>query len=765
MLEGTKQYRVPLYQRTYSWSEQQCKRLWEDIKKLADDRRADPAATHFIGSVVLAPSPEIGPVGVQEFLVVDGQQRLTTLSILLCAIRDHRAGTEDPMHRGRIEQLYLINQFESDPHRLKLVPTQADRDAYLACVESAPHAGDNVYRIFESLNNTGLQLTQADLLRNYLFMRLPTRGETVYESLWFPLQDALDRNDRDRKNLELLFWLDLVQRDGRAKQTDIYAAHQQRLNAMRGEAEIEAEVRRFSRLGALLKIILHPESEPDLEVRRRLTRLHAWGATTVYPLLLHLLDRRAQGTATAGQIIAAMRYVESFFVRRLVIGRATANLNRILMSIVTEMDPKLPVDEAVRAYLSTGRKHYATDAQVRSSTRTIPFLLNGRAHQRNLVLQWLEEAHRSKEPVAADSLSIEHVLPQTPTAQWRQMLNDDLGPDENFTDVHESLVHTIGNLTLTGYNSELGNKPFDAKKAALARSPIVLNRDIARQERWRRPEIQARSEALAEQIISLWPGPAETSRDHDSDVPWDVMNRALAELPARIVDHVRRRGRADRQPPGAGRDAAGEPPGAERTPGAADRRHRLAKLPLARSGPYRRPARPAAGRRGRVRRQRARRPGAADSAGRAGPARRAQHRRPAPPPVAADQRGARRTLQHAGGTAAGSAGGRRRAGCPRRLDRAGRQPALRHRRRGVVLSHRPRQGPPARQHLAGDDLSERQVRDRLPALQEPGAVRRHGAACGVPATAQQNPRGEHRGGPDRAPAGFPAAGARRPGGP
>ncbi|MFV2022378.1 GmrSD restriction endonuclease domain-containing protein [Micromonospora sp. LOL_023] len=581
LLEGTKQYRVPLYQRTYSWSEQQCKRLWEDIEKLADDRRADPAATHFIGSVVLAPSPEIGPVGVQEFLVVDGQQRLTTLSILLCAIRDHRAETEDPKHRGRIEQLYLINQFESDPHRLKLVPTQADRGAYLACVESTPQvggrdhvgsaydffvsrlreyddvgntldiarienavitglalvavtaqAGDNVYRIFESLNNTGLQLTQADLLRNYLFMRLPTRGETVYESLWFPLQDALDRNDRDRRNLELLFWLDLVQRDGRAKQTDIYAAHQKRLNAMRGEAEIEAEVRRFSRLGALLKIILHPESEPDLEVRRRLTRLHAWGATTVYPLLLHLLDRRAQGTATAGQIIAAMRYVESFFVRRLVIGRATANLNRILMSIVTEMDPKLPVDEAVRAYLSTGRKHYATDAQVRSLTRTIPFFLNGRAHQRNLVLQWLEEAHRSKEPVAADSLSIEHVLPQTPTAQWRQMLNDDLGPDENFTDLHESLVHTIGNLTLTGYNSELGNKPFDAKKAALARSPIVLNRDIARQERWGRPEIQARSEALAEQIISLWPGPAETSRDHDSDVPWDVMNRALAELPA-----------------------------------------------------------------------------------------------------------------------------------------------------------------------------------------------------------------------------------------
>src|SRR3954454_1170006 len=138
LLEGSKQYQVPLYQRTYSWTNEQLRRLWEDIVQLAADRVDNPELTHFIGSLVLAPSPANGPAGVQEFLVIDGQQRLTTLSILLCAIRDHRAATESPEHRDRINQQYLINRWKPEQHRLKLVPTQADRGSYLACLDSAP---------------------------------------------------------------------------------------------------------------------------------------------------------------------------------------------------------------------------------------------------------------------------------------------------------------------------------------------------------------------------------------------------------------------------------------------------------------------------------------------------------------------------------------------------------------------------------------------------------------------------------------------------
>lgn len=189
----------------------------------------------------------------------------------------------------------------------------------LALVSVTAQRGDNAHRIFESLNNTGMRLTQGDLLRNYLFMRLPTRGEAVYQALWLPLQELLTSSE-----LEQLFWLDLVQRDPRVKQTDIYTAQQARLDKLTSEADLEAEIERFAGLGELLKTLLNPAREPDPEVRLRLERLSAWGTTTVYPLLLNLLDRREQGSASSAEIARTMLYVESFFVRRLVTGRATS---------------------------------------------------------------------------------------------------------------------------------------------------------------------------------------------------------------------------------------------------------------------------------------------------------------------------------------------------------------------------------------------------------------------------------------------------------
>lgn len=578
LLEGSKQYQVPLYQRTYSWTTRQLQRLWEDIEKLAQDRRDSPHATHFIGSLVLAPSPSNGPAGVQEFLVVDGQQRLTTLSVLLCALRDHRAATESPEHRERIDQQYLTNKWKPQRHRLKLLPTQADRSSYLACLDATPQAGggdpvgtayrffkaklvsaddpddsadveqledaiisglalvsviaqpgDNAHRIFESLNNTGLRLTQGDLLRNYLFMRLPTRGEAVYHGLWLPLQSLLSTS-----NLELLFWLDLVHRDPRVKQTDTYAGQQARLDRLQTEAEIEAELERFAGLGQLLATVLDPAPEANTTVRHRLKRLNAWGTTTVYPLLLHLLDRREQGTATSDQIAAAMLYVESFFVRRLLIGRATAGVNRILLGIVKEMDQQIPLDDAVRHYLSAGRKYYATDADVRAAIPSTPYYLNGRPNQRALVLRWLEESYGSKEPVDPATLTIEHVMPQTLSAAWQQALaeTEDLLAGEHIRQAHEALVHTLGNLTLTGYNSTLSNSGFDVKKAKLQASGLVMNQEIAQQPRWGRPQILARAAALAERIVSNWPGPAKVDGEDSAGPAWDTMAAALAELPA-----------------------------------------------------------------------------------------------------------------------------------------------------------------------------------------------------------------------------------------
>ncbi|MTB73261.1 DUF262 domain-containing protein [Arsenicicoccus sp. MKL-02] len=120
ILEGTKQYHVPLYQRTYSWGRKELGRLFDDVVSLAVDRASDAAVTHFIGSIVLAPTPSNGPAGVQEYLVVDGQQRLTTLSLLLAAIRDHRRETEGELHFERINEKFLINKYEANSQRVRV---------------------------------------------------------------------------------------------------------------------------------------------------------------------------------------------------------------------------------------------------------------------------------------------------------------------------------------------------------------------------------------------------------------------------------------------------------------------------------------------------------------------------------------------------------------------------------------------------------------------------------------------------------------------
>ncbi|WP_420121764.1 GmrSD restriction endonuclease domain-containing protein [Nakamurella sp.] len=575
LLEGTKQYQVPLYQRTYSWSTAQLARLWDDIAKLAEDRVDTPGATHFVGSLVLAPSPSIGPTGVQRFLVVDGQQRMTTLSLLLCAVRDHRATTEDSEHRDRINELYLQNKWKPENQKLKFVPTQADRPAYEACLYSTPQAGgtdpvgaayryfrtqleqaddpddpfdieriedavisglalvavtaqhgDNVHRIFESLNNTGLRLTQGDLLRNYLFMRMPTRAENVYHTLWLPLQDMFTA-----EQLEQLFWIDLVHDDPKTKQTDVYARHQVRLDRLADEAQIEDEVRRLGVLGSLYKTILDPTRESDADVRHRLVRLAEWGSTTVHPLTLHLLHLRERKEATSEQVAAALLIVESFLVRRLITGWATGNLNRILLSAPQEMDRRLPVDQAVHRFLSIGRKHFATNRQLAEAIGSRPFYLSGRAGQRFLVLAWLEESYASKEPVGLKNLTIEHVLPQKLTAAGEKELALDLADGEDVGLVHESLVHTLGNLTLTGYNQSLSNSPFGIKREKLAASGLAMNKEIAAQDRWGRTEILDRGRRLAERIATIWPGPLDVA-DDDAGIRWDLVNRALRELPA-----------------------------------------------------------------------------------------------------------------------------------------------------------------------------------------------------------------------------------------
>ncbi|MBK0371487.1 DUF262 domain-containing protein [Streptomyces sp. RB110-1] len=580
LIQGrAQQFQVPLYQRTYSWTEKQLRQLWTDILEQAELLESgEKASTHFLGSVVLAPSPQ-NEATFPRWLVVDGQQRLTTLSLALAAIRDHIADGE-PDEAERIDEEYLINKRKNGSDRFRLLPTQADRAQFAAyvrgplseqaadgavaaaygffrrkLVEAADPAApqdvlrieeaitsrltlvavtaeraDNVHRIFESLNNTGLKLSQADLLRNYLFMRLPTRGERIYETYWLPLQDSLSNDE-----LEQLMWLQLVlDGDDRVRRQDLYAAQQQRFE--RGEvseAEIEAYIKELYRRGALFRRLLHPEVEPNAAVRAHLHRLDTWQAQVTYPALMLLLDRRECRDLNSADTARAMSYIESFLVRRMMCRVPTNNLNRIFQAVPGQLPLDMPVADGLHQLLSAENRFWPDDDELREKVRTAPFYKFGRGHQRKMVLQRLEESYEHPEPVdfATAQLTIEHVMPQSPGDEWLRILSQDVVDGESAKDLHSRLQHTLGNLTLTAVNAELSNHPFERKQGLLQGSHLEMNRRIATTERWGADEIRARADELADRAIALWPAPlrgvgrAERSRD------WNLAHQVLAALP------------------------------------------------------------------------------------------------------------------------------------------------------------------------------------------------------------------------------------------
>ncbi|MFC9269496.1 DUF262 domain-containing protein [Streptomyces zhihengii] len=583
LVQGEKQFQVPLYQRTYSWGGEQLQRLWVDVAELVDQHLSgDTTAPHFLGSVVLAPG-QVQAGGVQRWLVVDGQQRLTTLMLAFTALRDHLKESADLRGADRVHRTILVNEFHDGHDHYRLLPTQADRDAFTACVGSAPKAGggdnigaayrffrgvlaegheaaadgrwingvetalkdllsiveitaesgDNVYRIFESINNTGVGLSQSDLLRNYVFMLLRQRGERIYRELWLPMQQSLGP-----KNLELLVWLDLVVRGHhKAKQSDIYREQQKRLQPLAGdEAALEREIAVLAERGERLLRIVEPRREPSPVLRTALERLLAWGGQVHYPLALHLLDLIDSGSTTPEDAAEALSYMESYLVRRMICQTPTAGINRIMMDAPKELETDRSVAEAVRRFLSAKRRRWPGDEELGTAIRSKPFYWSGRPLQRGFVLRRLEESYRPTEPVdfAKASLSVEHVLPQRPAPAWFELLSEETEEGQSPQELHDLLVHTLGNLTLTGDNSKLSNHPFQRKQQILDSSALRMNLEIAACERWGRAEIMARADRLAERATELWPGPVGGVRPSagEDSAAWTELRAALVAMPS-----------------------------------------------------------------------------------------------------------------------------------------------------------------------------------------------------------------------------------------
>lgn len=576
LLEGSKQYLVPLYQRTYSWQRTQIDQLWRDALSQAEVLESDQDGPgHFLGSLVLAPSKSVVG-GASRWLVVDGQQRLTTLSLALCALRDH-VRDEDARIADRIHRQFLINEYLDGAERPKLIPTQSDRAAYYAILEGDPgeavgnigdtyrafrelliafddpedpydlvkleralthrldlvaitaDADDNVHRIFESLNNTGMRLTQGDLLRNYLFMLLPTQADQVYREVWQPLEKRLGA-----ENLETLAYLDLlVQGYERANRGDTYRGQTERVRPFENDEDaVISDLIRLSQRAESLTPILDPSKETDPKIRSALQRLQDWGGESTWPIMLVAIERFRAETATRDQVLDVALYLESYLVRRMLTGRSAAGVNRALIQIANDIQEQADIADAVRRALSNPRRFWATDDQVREAVATRNFYWSGRGAQRLFILRRIEEADGHKEAIDWQQASptIEHVMPQTPGPEWLDGLID---PDDQSlppTDVHAAWVHRLGNLTLTSYNPELSAHPFPQKRERYRDSNFVITRRIADRSTWRPVEIQQRGQELAEQIIKIWPGPLELGPPVHDD-PWRVARQVLVALP------------------------------------------------------------------------------------------------------------------------------------------------------------------------------------------------------------------------------------------
>ena len=531
IIEGQNQYVVPLFQRTYSWDTKEWTVLWDDIAELCEE---EVPRKHFMGSIVTMPTQSV-PEGVAKYLLIDGQQRMTTILLLLAALRDRATELGVGTLAPEIEQTLLKNVFKQGTEAFKLLPTQGDRTAFTQIIlaqkpeDGAPitkayrffgkvirandydleklkriivnnlvlvsivlDRDDNPHLIFESLNAKGRALSQADLIRNYFFMRIHVdEQEKLYVQYWKPMQESLGTDLTECIRHFLM-------RDGpNVKQGEIYFALKDHADR-KSSAEVLNYLQEVVRFAGYYAKLLHPEREPDPAIRERMSRLNRIEVTTAYPFLLNVYDDYAGGRISKGRFLEVLDALENFTVRRWVCAVPTYGLNKIFPPLYGQAKSRGDFVMGLKEVLST--KNYPPDAEFR--TRLTSNKLYGqseRVTKTKLILERIEQSFEHREAVDPETLTIEHVMPQTPTAWWQEHLG------EAWQVVHDTLLHTLGNLTLTGYNGPLSNDPFPAKRAILAKSHLELNRSFEMTEAWGQQDIKHRADVLAERALTIWP--------------------------------------------------------------------------------------------------------------------------------------------------------------------------------------------------------------------------------------------------------------------
>jgi uncharacterized protein with ParB-like and HNH nuclease domain len=531
ILEQSSQYVIPLFQRTYSWTNKEWQVLWDDIMDLIE---ADTPKIHFLGSMVsmrtISPAE---PEGITKYLLVDGQQRLATIFIVLIILRDRALQEGNHKLANEIQEKYLVNKFSDGDDFFKFMPSETDKEVFMAYIkETVPqqdgsmvrafnffhrklqdkrlnitnikkiiissfsivnielHDQDNPYLVFESLNVKGKPLTQADLIRNYFFMRIDIPYQAnIHQTYWKPMDMNLGEHLTD-------FIRHFLMRNGATiKQTDIYYTLKERVtkeNAITSLKEIHAYSHFYDK-------ILHPEKETIYEISKYLKRLNRIEVTTAYPLLLICYYHYTYGKITVPEFVETLKTLENYLIRRSICGIPSNQLGKIFPTVVSQVADKEHTQfvEQIKNILLT--KNYPKDSELKEAFMEAKMYGGDKGTRTKLILEIIEESFQHKEMVKIDkNYTIEHIMPQTLTESWKVYLGDD------WENTHEFYLNNIGNLTLTAYNTELSNGTFAQKCQQLNSSHLELNKYFTPYMMWGREAIEARAADLAEKSIRIW---------------------------------------------------------------------------------------------------------------------------------------------------------------------------------------------------------------------------------------------------------------------
>ena len=557
-------FAIPVYQRNYDWTQMQCQQLFNDILAVGAD---ESLSGHFIGSIVYVHDDVYTVSGLRELTIIDGQQRLTTLTLIFIALYRHATTAGKEQQAQRIYKTFLINEFAEDAEKLKLKPTEDNKAALaqimdpkeavkvsgysrlienfrffesriddvnfdivqrglskLIFVDIALERGkDNPQRIFESLNSTGLELSQADLIRNYILMGLSRKEqERIFRKFWEPIEINARNLDVNGSRVSdfIRDFLTLKQKDIPNKGA-VYESFKKRYPLPNSPDLMEAleEMRELSNVYAR---ILNPRLENDKVLSRELDYIKTLEINVAYPFLMPVYRDFVGGMILRDELLSVLRLVQSYVWRRFILGLPTSALNKIFMNLYDRIDPADYLASIERSLMQrSGTQRFPRDAEVLAMLRDKD-MYSTKSRTRTYFFDRLEN-HNNREPVDVKipGITVEHIFPQNPDSGWRSVLDAD-----EYEALGEKYLNTVGNLTLSGNNGRLGNKTFVDKRdmdenggeQGYRFSRLWLNRDLATLERWDVEQVEARAERIAYRFLDVWPAPSVgVATDADSD--------------------------------------------------------------------------------------------------------------------------------------------------------------------------------------------------------------------------------------------------------